>query len=72
MRMDELENKIFIGELGLDGKIRPVNARLYWECGQKAGIKGSCAEGKCEGSCLSAGDSCLRDENVKRNCGTVK
>ena len=48
VRMDELENKIFIGELG------------------------SCAEGKCEGSCLSAGDSCLRDENVKGNCGTVK
>ena len=70
VRMDELENKIFIGELGLDGKIRPVNGTLVLaECRDK---KGSCAEGKCEGSCLSAGDSCLRDENVKGNCGTVK
>ena len=40
VRMDELENKIFIGELGLDGKIRPVNGTLVLaECGQKAGIK---------------------------------
>ena len=40
VRMDELENKIFIGELGLDGKIHPVNGTLVLaECGQKAGIK---------------------------------
>ena len=40
MQMDELENKICIGELGLDGKIHPVNGTLVLaECGQKAGIK---------------------------------
>ena len=40
VRMDELENKIFIGELGLDGSVRPVNGTLVLaECGCNAGIK---------------------------------
>lgn len=39
VRADELKDKIFIGELGLDGSVRPVNGTLVLaECGCNAGI----------------------------------
>lgn len=40
VRANELKDKIFIGELGLDGSVRPVNGALVLaECGCNAGIK---------------------------------
>jgi magnesium chelatase family protein len=40
VRVDELKDKIFIGELGLDGSVRPVNGTLVLaECGCNAGIR---------------------------------
>ncbi len=40
VRVNELKDKIFIGELGLDGSVRPVNGALVLaECGCNAGIK---------------------------------
>lgn len=39
VRTDELKDKIFVGELGLDGAVRPVNGTLVLaECGKSVGI----------------------------------